>query len=99
MTELPSEFEAFASLLDAQPQPAREAFHYCLCLMMVEAGKMRLIDTVPGESGPICTFATAAGEGFSVTKPQLSEAEEAVLIERLRSILDEEWPDRQTITK
>jgi hypothetical protein len=35
--DLPLEFAAFASLLDAQPEPVRAAFHYCLALVMVEA--------------------------------------------------------------
>ena len=32
-----------------QPQPVREIFQYCLCLMMIQAGKM---DTVLGEASP-----------------------------------------------
>ena len=30
MTDLPPDLAAFASLLDAQPEPARAAFAYCL---------------------------------------------------------------------
>jgi hypothetical protein len=44
MTTLPPQLDAFASILDAQPAPVREAFQYCLCLLMVEAGKMRLVE-------------------------------------------------------
>ncbi len=32
MTNLPAELAAFASLLDAQPEPVRAAFAYCLAL-------------------------------------------------------------------
>jgi hypothetical protein len=90
MTDLPPELEGFASLLDAQPQPVREVFQYCLCLMMVEAGKMRLVDTVPGEASPICIFETVAGDTFSVPRPALSQEEEAEVINVLRGILKDE---------
>jgi hypothetical protein len=29
-----------------QPGPARELFHYCIALLMVEAGKARLVELV-----------------------------------------------------
>jgi hypothetical protein len=38
MTNLPPELAAFASLADAQPEPVRAAFQYCLALAMVESG-------------------------------------------------------------
>jgi hypothetical protein len=34
MSDLPPELAAFASLLDAQPAPVREAFRYCLALLI-----------------------------------------------------------------
>ena len=49
MTDLPPELAVFASLLDAQPEPARAAFAYCLALAMVLDGKARLVDTRPGD--------------------------------------------------
>ncbi|HET6443393.1 MAG TPA: hypothetical protein VFI27_02345 [candidate division Zixibacteria bacterium] len=90
MTDLPPELEGFASLLEAQPQPVREVFQYCLCLMMVEAGKMRLVDTVPGEASPISVFESAAGESFSVARPPMSQEEEAEVKAMLREILKDE---------
>jgi hypothetical protein len=47
----------------------RGAFNYCLALMMVEAGKAKLIETRPGEAGTICVFESAAGERFSLARP------------------------------
>ena len=41
MTDLPPDLAAFASLLDAQPEPARAAFAYCLAVAMVQDGKAR----------------------------------------------------------
>ena len=90
MIDLPPELQGFALLLDAQPPPAREIFQYCLCLMMVEVGKMRLVDTVPGEMSPICVFESSAGETFSVARPPMSQEEEAEVIGVLREILDDE---------
>jgi hypothetical protein len=58
----PPDLTAFASLLDAQPAPVRDAFNHCLCLLMVEAGKMRLVETQPGESGEVCVFETVSRE-------------------------------------
>ena len=54
---------------------------------MVEAGKMRLVEEVPGE---ICVFETVARVKFSVTRPALSRDEEAALIDVLREILKDE---------
>ncbi len=90
MPTLPPELAAFSYLLDAQPAPVRDAFHYCLCLLMVEAGKMRLVEKVPGEDGEICVFETVARVKFSVTRPALSRDQEAALIDVLREILKDE---------
>jgi hypothetical protein len=85
MPTLPPELAAFSYLLDAQPAPVRDAFHYCLCLLMVEAGKMRLV-----VNGEVCVFETVARVKFSVTKPVLSRDQEAALIDVLREILKDE---------
>ena len=90
MSELPPELEGFASLLDAQPGPVRDAFTYCLCLMMVESGKMRLTEMVPSEISPIYVFETTAGDTFSVQRPPMSQEQEAELIAALRDILKDE---------
>jgi hypothetical protein len=45
-----------SALADAQPGPARELFHYCLALLMVEAGKARLVETPSRETGAIRVF-------------------------------------------
>ena len=90
MSNLPSELDGFASLLDAQPGPVREAFQYCLCLMMVENGKMHQIETIPGESTPLCIFVTISGDRFSVPRPDITPEQEAELLEALRDILSDE---------
>ena len=71
----------------------RDAFQYFLCLCMVEAGVIRLVEKVPDENGEMCVFApcrdgkTVARVKFSVTRPALSRDQEAALIEVLREIL------------
>jgi hypothetical protein len=54
MTSLPPELQQLAVHLDALPAHTQRIFQYCLCLMMVEAGKMKLVETTPGESGAVC---------------------------------------------
>lgn len=92
MTNLPPEIQQFAALLDAQPGPIQSAFQYAMCLLMVESGKMRLVETLPGENGATCVFETLTGGSFtfSVTKPPVSKETEALLVEQLRAILDED---------
>ena len=87
MDELPSELAAFALLLEAQLPPVREAFQYCVCLMMIEKGKMRLVETLPGESTPLCVFETIEGERFRVNRPNITSGQEADLLEALRDII------------
>jgi hypothetical protein len=87
---LPPEFEMLSMLIDGQAPPVREAFQYCLCLMMVETGRMKLIGTIPGDSRQLCLFETAVGEQFSIPRPTLSPEDEAELMIVLREILEEE---------
>jgi len=51
MSNLPPELQKFAAILDAQPGLIQAAFQYALCLLMVESGKMRLVETVPAKMG------------------------------------------------
>jgi hypothetical protein len=90
MTDLPFELQKFATFLDAQPASLQTAFVYCLCSMMVEAGKMQLVETLPDNGGTICTFETIAGDVFSIAKPAINQEQEAALIKLLEIKLDEE---------
>jgi hypothetical protein len=89
MSNLPPDFSAIASLLDAQPEPVRAMFHYCLALAMVEAGKARLVGQEPGEAGAVCTFETATGEQLSLARPAMTAEMEAEVREMLRETLGE----------
>jgi hypothetical protein len=98
MTTLPPELAAFSDLLDAQPAHVRDCFNYCLCLLMAQAGKMRLVEKVPGEpvladgpgNGTVCVFETTSGDHFSMVEPKMSKESKAALIDVLREILEEE---------
>ncbi len=91
MTERrPADLTSFAQLLDAQPEPVRAAFNYFVALLMVEAGKAKLIETRPGEAGRMCVFESSAGEVFSLVRPGINEEQEREVVERLRRILEEE---------
>ena len=68
----------------------REAFNYCLCLLMAQAGVMRLVEKIPGDNGEICVFETTSGDHFSVVKPAISKEQELALIDVLREILEDE---------
>jgi len=88
MANLPPELQQLATHMDAQPAHVQVIFQYCLYLMMVQAGKVELIETTPSDSGPLCTFRTVAGDMFTLVKPQIRPEQEAALIEQLREILD-----------
>lgn len=90
---LPPELELFSALLDAQAPPVRQAFQYCLCLLMIEAGVLRLLHMIPGDSLPLCVFETAVGETFTIPRPPLSREQEEDLLTGLRQILDDEGID------
>ena len=90
MTEFPAELQLFSSLLDAQPPPVRQAFQYCLCLMMLEAGDMKLLKSMPGDKGELCYFETSTGEAFTIPRPAITAEQEAEVIETLREILRDE---------
>jgi hypothetical protein len=57
---------------------------------MVEAGKAKLTDTIPGDTGPICIFETATGDRLSLAKPPLGDEQERELKQLLRRIVEEE---------
>lgn len=90
MDQLPTELQVLGSFLDAQPPPVRDAFRYCLCLMMVETGKMELIQTTPGDDHVLYHFQTIGGEAFAVPHPGITPEQEVGVMELLREIMEDE---------
>lgn len=87
--KLPSQSTHLSSLFDAQPAPIQALVQYCLALVMVESGKAKLVSTIPGDTGLLCTFKTASGEYISLAKPLLGEEQEQEVKRWLRRILEE----------
>jgi hypothetical protein len=90
MDKLPAELQMFGDFIDAQPPPVQEAFQYCLCLMMVETGGMRLLNTINGDEKVLCYFETTAGDAFTIPKPHITPEQEADIVEVLRELLSDE---------
>lgn len=86
----PFKVTQLTSLFDAQPGLLQALVQYCLALAVVEAGKARLISITPGDTGPICTFETAAGERIILAKPPVSNEQEIEVKQLLRRIVEEE---------
>jgi hypothetical protein len=80
---------AIAHRLGLEPAVTKVAFAYCLCLLMVEAGQMRLVSKTPGDDGPLCHFHSADGEVFLVPEPALTAAQ----LTQLKTILRPIWPE------
>jgi len=90
MDDLTPEIQMIGAYVDAQPQTVREAFQYCLALMMVESGKAKLVETIPGDEGTICHFETVAGDSFAIKRPVMSQNQEAEILEAINEILRDE---------
>lgn len=90
VTAQPPELEGFTEFLDAQPPGLQNIYQYCLCLIMVEAGIMELVETPAGREGAICVFRSGNGMEFDVVKPKIYESDEELLVETLRKLLRDE---------
>jgi hypothetical protein len=66
---------AIAHQLGLEPAVTQAAFNYCLCQLVVEAGRMRLVAKTSGDGGPLCHFHSADGEVFLVPEPALAAAQ------------------------
>jgi len=69
-----------------QSKAGREAMRYFAALMMVEAGRMRLVERVPGDDGTICVFENLAGDLLGVKRPMMSQEREAEILEAWKGI-------------
>jgi hypothetical protein len=78
---------AIAHRLGLEPAVTQVAFAYCLCLLMVEAGRMRLVSKTPGDDGPLCHFLSADREVFVIPEPALTAAQ----LTQLKTILRPIW--------
>lgn len=79
---LPPEHAAFAAIIDAQPAPVRQAFHYLLCLAVADRGALRLV----------ATHAGADGETFTIPRPTIPLDVDDRIRATLRVILNQFGP-------
>jgi hypothetical protein len=56
MLDLPPELARFADYLDTRPAHIQIIFRYCIYLMMVEDGKLKLVETTSEESWTECVW-------------------------------------------
>jgi len=70
--DLPPEFQAFASLLDAQPPEVQNVFQFLIATAMHEAGKFELLNVAEVDDRWDYTFKSSAGDVFSVVRPEMS---------------------------
>jgi len=89
-SDLPPELQAFARLLDTQPSEVQEAFQFLLATAMQEAGVFELLNVAEVDGRWHYTFRSAAGEVFSVVRPEISKETERKVREEVREILREE---------
>jgi hypothetical protein len=90
MSVLPTYLDGFAPFLEVQPRPIQDIFTYCLCLTLVQAGKMDLVGTVPGDDSPLCVFRTPSEDSIVVRRPKLDPAHRRQLMNGFWEILYEE---------
>ena len=86
MCKLPPSLEGLASFVDAQAEKVRDIYKYGLCLMMVEAGVMELVETFAGDEGVVCVFRSSAGELSSIARPNTSQELDMQLVTELKQI-------------
>ena len=65
-------------------------FQYAIAVLMVEAGKANLIETLSGDETALYLFETISGDRFTIARPTLSPQQEQKLLEMLRTIIQEE---------
>jgi hypothetical protein len=92
--KLPPEFERIAELVDQQPPAVREVFHFMLAVAMEESGKAKLLNTAQVDGRTWYSYESAAGDVFSVVRPEIGAELEREMREVLEGILEEERIDQ-----
>ena len=90
MNHIPPELERYTEFLNAQPEDIRSTFYYSLCIMMVDEGKMKLVDKQAVEDGDIFVFQSSTGQEFGVARPDIGNEDDALMVRALRMVLRDE---------
>jgi hypothetical protein len=82
---LPPEFEILARIADAEEPNVRELFQYALTMELVEDGKAKIVQQRTVGMREHLELRTAAGDAFTIVKPDISN----VLLEQMREMVRE----------
>ncbi len=89
-SDLPLELQMLSRLIDGQPPPVRELFHYAVTMLLVEEGKAEIVEQHVIDAREHLTLRTTAGDSFTIVKPLVGEELLAKMRATAREILDEE---------
>jgi hypothetical protein len=87
---LPPKFEYLAALIDQRPPRVREAFHFCLAVLLEESGKATLLNTSQVDGRTHYSYHTVAGDIFTVVRPEIDAQTERAVRELVMQILEED---------
>ena len=82
---LPPEFEILGRIADAEEPNVRELFQYALTMELVEGGKAKIVQQRTVGMREQLELRTAAGDAFTIVKPDISN----VLLEQMREMVRE----------
>jgi hypothetical protein len=85
---LPDPWRGFIDRLFPPSQRVRDTYEYCLALLLAEQGDLEVTghDTNDAPS----TFQTAEGRTVSLPRPEITPQEEAMTLEHLRWLVEEQ---------
>ncbi len=87
---LPPEIQQLADQLGEQPPAMRDLLRYAFVLAMIDDEKAQVIATRTEDDQEWLTVETREGTVFDILHPAISEELEAEILERVRTILEEE---------
>ncbi len=89
-SDLPTELQMLSRIVDGQPPPVRELFHYEVTTLLVEDRKAESVERHTIDAREHLTLRTTAGGSFTIVKPLAGEELLAKMCATAREILDEE---------
>ncbi len=88
---LPPDLAQLAHIVDAEPPDVQELVPYTLTLLLIGDDKAEVVECQKIDGREWLTVLTAAGEEFSVVKPNVIDLRQLQeLISRVRHVLDED---------
>src|SRR6476469_5359697 len=88
--EFPSNLKALQHLADTQPELVQELYHWALAMVMVERGKIQLVERHSADGREQVTFKSPEGEVLTVTKPVVLDTEYSEMMTAVRAAVEAE---------